>query len=124
MITSFEVGSVFKIVNQATPQLRAILKAVTELDKAVETTRKNLTGLARTRFVGVSNQFGTLTKDAVGLDRALISAAGAIGKITKASVSLAETDAAIVGTGAVVKGLAEDWQCSRAPWPLLLLPGC
>lgn len=110
MITTFEVGSIFKIVDRASPALRTILKGTTELDAAVEAARKNLTGLARTRLVGVNNQFGALTKEVLGFDKALGGAVGSIGKLAKASGALAEVNSAIAGTSATVKFLADDWR--------------
>lgn len=109
MITSFEVGSIFKITNQATPQLRAILKAVTDLDKAVEATRKNLTGLARTKLTGVGNQFKAITTEVAGLDRALTGTAAAIGRFAKAPAALTGITSAIAGQSAAVQVLADEW---------------
>jgi hypothetical protein len=42
MITSFEVGAVFKIVNEASPALRTILKQVRELNLAMDKARESL----------------------------------------------------------------------------------
>jgi hypothetical protein len=109
MITSFEVGSIFKIVNQATPQLRAILKAVTELDTAVENTRKNLTGLARTKLVGVGSQFKAITAEVATLDRALTGTAAAIGRFAKAPAALTGITSAVAGQSAAVQVLADEW---------------
>jgi hypothetical protein len=109
MITSFEVGSIFRIVNQATPQLRAILKSVTELDTAIEATRKNLTGLSRTKLVGVGNQFKAITAEVVTLDRSLAGAANAIGRFAKAPAALAGTTSAIASQSAAVQVLATEW---------------
>jgi hypothetical protein len=109
MITSFEVGSIFKIVNQATPQLRAILKAVTELDTAVEASRKNLTGLARTKLVGVGNQFKAITTEVATLDRALTGTAAAIGRFAKAPAALSGITSAVAGQSAAVQVLADEW---------------
>jgi hypothetical protein len=109
MITSFEVGSIFRIVNQATPQLRAILKAVTELDTAIEATRKNLTGLARTKLVGVGNQFKAITAEVVTLDRSLAGAANAIGRFAKAPAALTGITSAVAGQSAAVQVLADEW---------------
>jgi hypothetical protein len=110
MITSFEVGSVFKIVNQATPQLRTILKAVTELDTAVEATRKNLTGLARTKLVGVGNQFKAITKDVVAFDRSIMGVAATMGRMSKASEVFAGIRTEIAGTSRVVGTLGTEWR--------------
>jgi len=110
MITSFEVGSVFKIVNQATPQLRAILKAVTELDTAVENTRKNLTGLARTRLVGVGNQFKAVTKEVALFDRSIMGVAATMGRMSKASQVFAGVGTEIAGVSVAVGALAKEWE--------------
>jgi hypothetical protein len=109
MNISFEVGSIFKIVNQATPQLRAILKAVTELDTAVEASRKNLTGLARTKLVGVGNQFKAITTEVAILDRALTGTAAAIGRFAKAPAALTGITSAVAGQSAAVHVLADEW---------------
>lgn len=42
MITSFEVGAVFKIINQASPALTQILRQIREINIAVDKARKNL----------------------------------------------------------------------------------
>ena len=42
MITSFEVGAVFKIINQASPALAQILRQIREINLAVDNARKNL----------------------------------------------------------------------------------
>jgi hypothetical protein len=42
MITSFEVGAVFKIINQASPALTKILQQVRDLNIAIDKARTNL----------------------------------------------------------------------------------
>ena len=42
MITSYEVGAVFKIVNEASPALTQILKQIRELNGVIEKARENL----------------------------------------------------------------------------------
>jgi hypothetical protein len=110
VITSFEVGSIFKIIDQATPALKKILKGTTGLDAAVEATRKNLTGLARTRFVGISNQFKALTKDVVSFDRSIMGVAATMGRMSKASTVFAGLRLEIASTGVVVGALASEWR--------------
>jgi hypothetical protein len=110
MITTFEVGSVFRIVDQVSPQLRGMLKSVTELDAGLEGVRKNLTGLARTRLAGVGNQFKAITQEAMGLDKALGGATAGIARLTGASTALGGTTAAITGTSTAVQALADEWR--------------
>lgn len=110
MITSYEVGSIFKIIDQASPQLRTILKLSTALDASIQNVRKNLTGLARTRLVGVGGQIKAITQETVGLDKALGGAAGGIVKITKASTALAGTRTEIAGTTTAASALAAEWR--------------
>jgi hypothetical protein len=114
MITSFEVGSIFQIVNKATPQLRAILKSVTELDTAIEATRKNLTGLSRTKLVGVGNQFKAITAEVAVLDKALTGTAAAIGRFAKAPAALTGITSAVAGQSAAVQVLADEWRAVAA----------
>lgn len=47
MITSFEVGAVFRIVNEASPALTKILRQVREITKAAETARLALTEITK-----------------------------------------------------------------------------
>src|SRR3977135_548245 len=45
MITSFEVGAVFKIINEASPALKTMLKQVRDLTAAVEKAKVGLASL-------------------------------------------------------------------------------
>lgn len=54
MITSFEVGAVFKIVNQASPALAQILRQIRELNLAVDKARKNLALITRPIGMGAA----------------------------------------------------------------------
>lgn len=47
MISSFEVGAVFKILDEASPALRKILAQVRELNKAIEGLKANMSALGR-----------------------------------------------------------------------------
>jgi hypothetical protein len=47
MITSFEVGSIFRIVNEASPTLRAILADIRKLNAALDQARSNLAALGK-----------------------------------------------------------------------------
>lgn len=110
MITAFEVGSIFKIVDRASPAVRKILGSVTELDKAVLSTQKNLTRLSRSRLTGVGAQFQRLSKEALGFEKSLQGGATAIGKIAASSTALAASTTAITASGQAVAVLASDWQ--------------
>src|SRR6202035_2524039 len=48
MLTSFEVGAVFRIVNDASPQLRALIEQVTKLDGLIVKANDNLKKFAET----------------------------------------------------------------------------
>lgn len=109
MITSFEVGSIFKIVDQGSPAIKSLYKSVTQLDTTVAAARKNMTALARTKLIGVGNQFKAITAEVVTLDRSLAGAANAIGRFAKAPAALAGTTAAITGQSAAVQLLATEW---------------
>jgi hypothetical protein len=109
MITSFEVGSIFKIIDRGSPALKTLLKGVTDLDAAVTATRKNLTGLARTQLVGVGNQFKAITTEVAALDSALTGTAAAIGRFAKAPAALTGITSAVAGQSAAVQVLADEW---------------
>lgn len=47
MITSFEVGAVFKIINEASPALRTILRQVRELRAEIDRVKANMAGLGK-----------------------------------------------------------------------------
>ena len=47
MITSFEVGAVFKIINEASPQLTRMLRQVRELTAAVDKARASLAEITK-----------------------------------------------------------------------------
>jgi len=49
MIESFSVGAVFKILDEASPTLRKILKQVSELNKAIESVKVNMAALGNRR---------------------------------------------------------------------------
>src|SRR6266478_561820 len=47
MISSFTVGSVFKIIDEASPTLRLILRQVRELNTSLDRARASLTSLGK-----------------------------------------------------------------------------
>ena len=54
MITSFEVGAVFKIINEASPALLKMLDQVRELNKMISRTRENLALIAQPAAMGTA----------------------------------------------------------------------
>jgi hypothetical protein len=54
MITSFEVGSVFRILDEASPALRKILAQVRELNKAIDGARANLAKFSEAVAPGIA----------------------------------------------------------------------
>jgi hypothetical protein len=83
MITSFEVGAVFKIINEASPTLAKILKQVRELNLAIDKARENLAlvgkmpaslGMAVAETDGLATAWGNVAKNAAAAQRAIGSA--------------------------------------------------
>jgi len=83
MITSFEVGAVFKIINEASPALAQILRQVRELNGAIDKARTNLSSLGKapvglTTAVGetaaLATAWGDVAKNAAAAQRAIGSA--------------------------------------------------
>jgi hypothetical protein len=54
MFTSYAVGAVFKILDEASPGLKKILESVRELNKAITLTRDNLKGLGAAPGLGAA----------------------------------------------------------------------
>jgi hypothetical protein len=63
MITSYEVGAVFKIINQASPALVKILQQVRELSAAIDKAKESLATIGKMPGVGVAiGETGDLAK--------------------------------------------------------------
>lgn len=100
MITSFEVGAIFKIVNEASPALRTILRQVRELNAAVEGARKNIAEIAKP--LGISTAIGeteNLARAWSGVAKNAEAAKLAIGNASMASARAVMPAAAQVATG-------------------------
>jgi hypothetical protein len=88
MITSFEVGAVFKVINEASPALRQILKQVRDLNVAIEKARTNLALVgkmpalagAAAETEALAAAWGNVAKNAALAQRALGGAATAAGR--------------------------------------------
>lgn len=110
MITSYEVGAVFKIINQASPALRTILGQVRVLNQAIERARANLaeigkssaaTGTAVAETRALAKEWGDVAKNAKAAQLAIGQAAGASARASGAGAAAA---AAGAGGGGRVPG--------------------
>jgi hypothetical protein len=101
MITSFEVGAVFKIINEASPTLSRILKQIRELNAAIDKARENLALLGKsvmppglpaavTETTSLAEAWGAVAKNAA-------SARIAIGNASAAARALPPTAAGAGG---------------------------
>jgi hypothetical protein len=109
MITSFEVGSIFKIVDQGSPAIKKLAKTVGDFDASISVARKNVTALARTRLVGISNQFKALSKEVGLFDRSIMGVAATMGRMSRASAVFADVTTEIAGASVAVGALAKEW---------------
>src|SRR5712671_6608900 len=59
MISGFEVGAIFRIIDEASPALRKILAEVRELNKVIDQARANLATLGKSAMpVGLTTAVG------------------------------------------------------------------
>jgi hypothetical protein len=96
MISSFEVGAVFRIINEATRPLQAIRKQIGELNAAVEQARLNLAGLGK---VGLSTAVGETQALAVAWREVAASSAAATRSMVAASSAAARASLPPIGGG-------------------------
>jgi hypothetical protein len=102
MITSYTVGSVFKIIDEASPALRLILAEVRKLNLALENARTNLATFGKspvglTAAIGETSALAKAWKDVAANARL---AQGAIGSASKVAARAAlPATAAAVATG-------------------------
>jgi hypothetical protein len=97
MITSFEVGSVFRIIDEASPGLRKILAQVRELTKAIDTARASLAEFSKSVVPGIAGAIKETDALAGAWGRVSESAAAASKSITRASESARASAAAATG---------------------------
>jgi hypothetical protein len=106
MISTFEVGAVFKIINEASPALRTILKQVREISLSVDKARESLALLGKsivplglTKAVGetegLATAWGNVAKNATAAQRAIGTASA-----TASRTALPAAAAAASGGGA------------------------
>jgi hypothetical protein len=110
MITSFEVGSVFKIIDQASPALRKILAQVKAVDVATAAVSKNLALIGKIDLGAASGQMAQLTREAAGLHVAFKDIPRSIGRMTSRAGALAGMTTALGDQAKVVGALGAEWR--------------
>jgi hypothetical protein len=103
MITSFAVGAVFKIINEASPALAQILKQIRELNLAIDRARKNMALLGKSVMpVGLTKaveETGALAKEWGNVAKNARMAQRAIGNASSTAVRSSGVAAAAAGGG-------------------------
>src|SRR5260370_34329468 len=110
MISSFTVGSVFKIIDEASPALRLILAEVRKLNVALDQARASLAGMGKfempaglTTAVGEASALAKAWKDVAANARL---AQGAIGSASRGAARTALPTAAAAATGPALPAAA------------------
>jgi hypothetical protein len=100
MMTSFEVGSVFRIVNEASPALRTILRQVRELRAEIDKTKASMAEIGKPVAMGTAiTETGDLAKAWKDVAANATAARRAIGSAASASARAALPPAALTGGG-------------------------
>jgi hypothetical protein len=100
-VTSFEVGSVFTIIDKATPVLERLSRQVGAFNKLIDTSKKSLLELGNTKFPGLETSLKTLGDQAASFGKKMDAALRGV---------QANTDATI----ASVDRLARSWEAVAA----------
>jgi hypothetical protein len=98
MITSFEVGARFKILDEASPALTKILRQVRELNLAIDKARENLASIGKMAMPagltaavaetdGLATAWGNVAKNAAAAQRAIGSASSAAARAPAAAAA-------------------------------------
>jgi hypothetical protein len=101
MITAFEVGSIFRIIDEASPALRVILKQVRDLNVALDKARASLSSMGKfamptglTTAVGetsaLAKAWGDVAKNAAIAQRATSLLASVVASVCVVAWSLVE----------------------------------
>jgi TP901 family phage tail tape measure protein len=114
MISSLEVGAVFRITDMASGPLKEVAAQLKLIDDALNKVKGSLVELAETKFPGLARRIGTLTermdalagsaqKGADGVDRAFASidtaASASISRVQALKAELASLNAPALGGG-------------------------
>ena len=103
MIAGFEVGAVFKIINEASPALAKILKQVRELNPAIDKARENLatlgTGIGNIKLGAATDETAALATAWGDVAKNARAAQAAIGRASATAVRSGSAAAAAAGGG-------------------------
>ena len=106
MITSYEVGSVFKIVDQASPVLKRLAVQFGELDALIVKTHKNLSSFSSARFTGLGTRLKGINEQMAALGVNSGKAFGGVDVAIQSSIARVQALRAEVGLlGAEMRGL-------------------
>ena len=101
MIAGFEVGAVFKIINEASPALTRILRQVRELNAVIDKARENLatlgTGLGNIKLGAATEETAALAAEWKNVARNATSARLAIGNASSAALRAGGAGGAGIG---------------------------
>jgi hypothetical protein len=108
MIGSYEVGAIFRIVNDASPTLERIASQLRGLDGLIASAKKELSSLGASFGGGLAGRIENADKALKGLDGAAAGAKGAIGSLADAMVSIgtAADRSVLVAAGLVSRSSA------------------
>jgi hypothetical protein len=110
MITSFEVGSVFKIIDQASPALKKILAQVKAVDAATAAVSRNLALIGKTNLGAISGEVAQLTRETSGLHVAFKDIPRSIGRMTSRAGAISAMTPIIGDQGKAVQALGAEWR--------------
>src|SRR5258708_39289516 len=99
MISGFEVGALFRLVDEMSPGLRKILESMRELNKVITGVRENLAGFSGAVAPGLVGATTETNALAAAWDRVAASAAAARSTIAASSAAARSGAAAAVGGG-------------------------
>jgi hypothetical protein len=100
MTTTFEVGSAFKIIDQATPTLQKILRGIEQIDAALNAAIGTATSFSTTPLGGMLRQMRAIADSALVIDRNVATAAGSTAAMVK------EWDAVAASATAATRAIA------------------
>jgi hypothetical protein len=114
MISSLEVGSVFRLVDEATPTLLRITDALKALTGEAEAAKKALSSISSTAFAGLNTRLGTVTDSVKAIGDAGVAAADRMA---------AGFDAATVTMTASLSRMAKEMAALKIEGAPIALPG-
>jgi hypothetical protein len=104
MITGFEVGSVFKIIDEATGPLRKILESVRELTKAITNAREGMAGFSGAVAPGLAGAITQVNELTAAWDRTAAASVAAARAATASARSAAAASVPSAGVSAAATG--------------------